>query len=211
MSISIAGMCSCPHGSDPMQSIATATLLAGRGLEGDRYCLGQGTYSALLEAGRQLTLISEGMFQNDLFQHYRKQHHSTHFDIGHLRRNVVVRGLSPAKLRVSSGELHGTTTSCKLLVHRNCVPCPYNERMNVSLPGLQDALWLDMGVSCEILQGGTIPISQETRPRAGRPPRDLLHIFLGNSNGGNDSQQHRKQTRAPPAIAGARSPGSGAD
>ena len=31
----------------------------------------------------------------------------------------------------------------------------FYERLN-QLPGLQEALWLDMGVSCEILRGGTI-------------------------------------------------------
>ena len=43
-----------------MKSVKTATLLAGAGIEGDRYVLKTGTYSAkfLYEPGRNLTLVS---------------------------------------------------------------------------------------------------------------------------------------------------------
>lgn len=180
----IAGIYTCPHGgSVPMRRVETATLIAGRGLKGDRYCHNRGTYSCLPEAGRQLTLISAGVvLEHDYL--FKKQQRGTdnsnnnnNFDIGQLRRNLVIRGLSPAELRAAIGHVvnigddsAGECGSCQLLVHRNCVPCPYNERLN-KLTGLQDALWLDMGVSCEILRGGTIRtgdavtiLKEETRP-----------------------------------------------
>ena len=168
-----------------MQSVECANLIAGRGLEGDRYSLGQGTYSALPEVGRQLTLMSEHVLEHEFFQNSNTTTHAALLlDIGQLRRNVVVRGISPSDLLATVGQVltivapssssvgDGSTplegephdpnddddnsgAGCQLLVHRNCVPCPYNERLN-QLPGLQEALWLDMGVSCEILRGGTI-------------------------------------------------------
>ena len=43
----------------PMRSIESARLIAGKGIEGDRYATGEGTYVAFQEPGRQLTLISK--------------------------------------------------------------------------------------------------------------------------------------------------------
>ena len=45
------------HAAAPMQSIATGTAVAGRGLEGDRYFEQTGTYSNLPGTGREVTLI----------------------------------------------------------------------------------------------------------------------------------------------------------
>ena len=41
----------------PMQRLSTARLLAGVGLEGDRYALGSGTWAEYPDLEKQLTLI----------------------------------------------------------------------------------------------------------------------------------------------------------
>jgi hypothetical protein len=63
--MSIEGIFRSPAASLPMQSLQEGTYLAGQGLEGDRYSIHQGIYSALRiskqtpgdrEPGRQLTM-----------------------------------------------------------------------------------------------------------------------------------------------------------
>src|SRR5699024_9694542 len=50
-----------PAKSQPMQPLEEARLVAGRGIEGDRYLLGTGTYSISPGADRELTLIESEM------------------------------------------------------------------------------------------------------------------------------------------------------
>src|SRR5207249_9883389 len=42
---------------DPMTSVAEVTAVAGKGLDGDRYAEGRGTFSSTPGTGRQVTLI----------------------------------------------------------------------------------------------------------------------------------------------------------
>ena len=54
----VEGLFTCPYSSRDMLSRQVIQLTAGRGVEGDRYQSGLGTYSCFSEPGRQLTLIS---------------------------------------------------------------------------------------------------------------------------------------------------------
>ena len=49
-----------PKSAAPMVTLETAHLIAGRGIKGDRYESGNGTYSAkfLGEKGKNLTVVS---------------------------------------------------------------------------------------------------------------------------------------------------------
>jgi MOSC domain-containing protein YiiM len=47
--------------------------------------------------------------------------------------------------------------TCRVLVHRQSVPCMYNERKNC-IPGMMEAIWNEAGVSCEVLTGGPIGV-----------------------------------------------------
>lgn len=163
MTISIGAIYYTPIASQPMIFLEKATLIKGCGLEGDRYAQRMGSFSFLRasihqpgeqEPGRQLTLISrqgvEAAFQASGIEWNKS--------IGDLRRNVVVEGVTAEELLQWIGSIVQIGDSgVKLLVHRNCVPCMYNERKNQT-PGLMDALWDAGGVSCEILEGGQISI-----------------------------------------------------
>ncbi len=48
----------CPEARAPMQAHPAARLIAGAGIEGDRYLLGTGTYSPFPDI-REVTLIEE--------------------------------------------------------------------------------------------------------------------------------------------------------
>ena len=46
-----------PVKTGPMQHLAEIEVIPGKGLEGDRYCSGTGTFSKSPSAGREVTLI----------------------------------------------------------------------------------------------------------------------------------------------------------
>ena len=137
-----------------MKHLRSATLIAGRGIDGDRYCSGRGTYSVMAEPGRQLTLISAESAEDSLAAAGLK------LCLGNLRRNLVVRGLSASQLLDAVGCEVSLGGRCTVFVHRSCVPCSYNERKN-QCPGLAEALWETAGVSCEILCGGQLSLGDE--------------------------------------------------
>lgn len=129
----------------------TVTLLKDRGIEGDRYCLGQGTYSALKEKGRQLTLLSADGAEAAL----AAGGIALDGPLGCLRRNIVLRGISAEGLLAARGHVVSLGDACAVFVHRNCVPCAYNEAYNRK-HGLMDALWGAGGVNCEVVRGGKL-------------------------------------------------------
>ena len=161
--MSIEGIFRSAKASGPMESLETGTLLAGLGLEGDRYARHEGTYSAIShisklhegqpEPGRQLTMLSADSVEAALQERLPYSIGS----LGDLRRNLVVRGLSAEQLLAAAGHVVRLGDTCRLAVHRHCVPCLYNERKN-EIPGLMNAIWKEAGVSCEVLVGGTIAV-----------------------------------------------------
>ena len=151
-----------PSASMPMQSVPKGTLIAGKGLEGDRYCQQVGTYSVFRisklepgqrEPGRQLTLISADSVEAA----FERNGLNAPDSLGDLRRNIVVRGLSSDDLLGAVGHVIQLGETCRVLVHRHCVPCIYNERKN-GIKGMMEAIWNEAGVSCQVLVGGHITV-----------------------------------------------------
>ena len=108
-----------------MRELPEAELVAGRGIKGDRYFLDQGTYSFIAEAGRQLTMISAEGAQVALAAKGIKVE-----PLGKLRRNVHLLGISCSELLDLRGLLVEIGSECRVFVHRNNVPCAYNEAKN---------------------------------------------------------------------------------
>merc|ERR1712113_88170 len=81
-----------PESAAPMERRTVAKRISGVGIDGDRYALGKGTYSAsfLSEPGRNLTMVSSDAVEEAMAKtnmqpfEYRSQ----------LRRNVVIRGVT---------------------------------------------------------------------------------------------------------------------
>jgi hypothetical protein len=138
-----------PAASYEMEEQAEATLVAGRGIEGDRYFLGNGTYSQL-PAMREITLIEaevlDALARNDpplqdgpivLCPH---EH----------RRNLTVRGvplghLVGRRFRVGAAVLRGARIN---------FPCKYLEQL-LGRP-LYLPLYNRAGLNCAIETGGVI-------------------------------------------------------
>ena len=133
-------------GAAPMSSVANAQVIAGRGLEGDRYYSKLGTYSNQPGSGRDVTLIEieavEGL----------KRDYEIHLDPAQSRRNIVTRGVAlnhlvEQEFRIGNVVLRGT---------RLCEPCSHLEKLTVK--GALRGLIHRGGLRAEIVKGGRIRV-----------------------------------------------------
>src|SRR6476619_1204022 len=76
-----------PAAAAPTTTVAEARAVEGRGLEGDRYFRGTGTFSAVPGTGRHLTLIELEAIRALLDEE------GVELDPGEARRNVVTYGV----------------------------------------------------------------------------------------------------------------------
>jgi MOSC domain-containing protein YiiM len=127
----------------PMQALAEARLVAGLGIEGDRYATQRGTYSAIPDI-REVTLI-----EDETLEALRRDH-QIDLPIEAHRRNLTVRGvplnhLVGRQFRVGAVVLEGGRLN---------FPCKY---LNL-VTGLDvcDLLTHRSGLNCRIVAGGVI-------------------------------------------------------
>ena len=133
-----------PAAEEPMQVVTTARAAAGRGLEGDRYAVGAGTFSPRTGSrpGYELTLIAAEVVE-DLTARDATQ------DFASTRRNVLTRGLDVNALvgrDFSIGHVR-----CRGL--RLAEPCAHLERL--AGPGLLRPLIHRGGLRADILTSGS--------------------------------------------------------
>jgi MOSC domain-containing protein YiiM len=148
----VAHLHRAPGASAPMQPEPRLTLIAGRGIEGDRYLLGTGYYSNKPEEGRQVTL-----FEIETLEALARDEGITFGPHEH-RRNVTVRGV-PLNHLVGRKFMIGTVL---VEATRLSIPCRYLEDLTgkpVFKPLLHRA-----GLNCRILQGGAISLGDPVRP-----------------------------------------------
>jgi MOSC domain-containing protein YiiM len=129
-----------------MQSVPLAHLEAGRGIAGDRYHAGIGTFSrpASTKPDQEVTLVESE--EIDEFNHAT----GLKLDYGALRRNIVtadvrLNDLVGVRFSVGDALLEGI---------RLCEPCTHLARLATDrvLPGLTHRA----GLRARILSGGTI-------------------------------------------------------
>jgi len=134
----------------PMERMAAARLLAGRGLDGDRYALGGGTWAQYPELEKQLTLIDA--------------------DLGSDRRNLVTTGIALPPLVGSWFAVGGAL----LFGMKRCPPCTHLER----LTGIRlvKAMVHRGGINAAVFSGAPIaegavvrPVSEQEAARRGAP------------------------------------------
>jgi len=129
----------------PMKKVEQLYALAGRGIEGDRYFLGTGTYSKSPEPGRQVTLIKSEVLES------LKNKLEINVKPEESRRYILTQG-------IEINDLIGTefyVGTVRLRAHRITQPCLYLEKL-LDQPGLYKELWDKGGISCEILSDGVI-------------------------------------------------------
>jgi MOSC domain-containing protein YiiM len=151
-----------PAASAPMISLAEVRALPGRGLEGDRYTLGTGHYSARPSAGgREVTLIE--MESVEALEHGIVNAAGERLGIkltaAETRRNIATSGvplnhLVDLTFQVGGVRMRGT---------RLCEPCQYLEELTAR-PRLMSGLLHRGGLRAQILTEGLIRVGDVIRP-----------------------------------------------
>ncbi len=141
---SVVALHRCSAAGEPMRATETLSLLAGRGIEGDRYLLGTGYYSGKPEEGRQVTL-----FEVETLEALQRDYDIVLTAAEH-RRNVTVAGVAlnhlvGRRLRIGDAVLEATRLS---------IPCRYIEE--VTGKSIFKALMHRSGLNCKILHSGAI-------------------------------------------------------
>jgi hypothetical protein len=125
--------------------------VAGRGLEGDRYFAGGGTFFEERKTGQDLTLIEAEAIEA------LAQEEGIELGPGESRRNVVTRGIGLNDLlgrRFTVGDV-------ECVGRRLCDPCSHLERM--TQPGVLKGLVNRGGLRADIVRGGRISVGDEVQ------------------------------------------------
>ncbi len=139
-------------GSAPMRELAEARLIAGLGIEGDRYATGKGYYSKAPRPDRQVTLIEIETLEA------LQRDHTIELKPGETRRNLTTRAvplnhLVGKRFRVGAALLYGARLN---------VPCKYLEQ--VTGKPVYEPLIHRSGLNCEVLEGGLIRVGDFIMP-----------------------------------------------
>jgi len=143
-----------PRAFLPMRSFPELQLIAGRGIEGDRYLIGQetGFYSHKPEEGRQVTL-----FEIETLEALRRDHGIELLPEEH-RRNVTVEGVPLNHLVGRRFRLGETVVEATRL----STPCRHIEE--ILGKAVFDPLINRSGLNCKIIAGGILRVGDVVRP-----------------------------------------------
>ena len=148
----------------PMRRVPSARLMPGRGLEGDRYALGGGTWARYPDLEKQLTLIDAA----DVAAVAARV--GVPLTPGDTRRNLVTAGVDLPSLvgrwfAVGDALLFGM---------KRCPPCTHLERLTGAR--LVKAMVHRGGINAAVFAGAVIaegavvrPVSEEEAARRGAP------------------------------------------
>jgi MOSC domain-containing protein YiiM len=148
---SVEAIVTAPEAEANLVRVRAAHARAGRGLEGDRYFKGRGTFSNARGRGRDLTLIEAEVLDELSFPGGRLRPEEG-------RRNVVTRGIDlnglvGRRFRIGDVECFG---------QRLCEPCAHLERLTARAgkPGTLRALIHKGGLRADVLSDGEIRVGQ---------------------------------------------------
>jgi len=139
-----------PTAAAPMVSVSQARAVPGRGLEGDRYFEGVGTYSDPTSPSREVTLIELEAIEAI------EQEEGIVIVPGTARRNIVTSGIAlnhfvDKEFKLGEVTLYGI---------RLCEPCNYLEELTEK-KGIRRALVHRGGLRAEIRTEGTLRVGDE--------------------------------------------------
>ena len=150
--------------AEPMRRVTSVEAVAGRGLAGDRYALGGGTWAQYPDLEKQVTLID----RDDVAAVAAET--SSHLTAGDTRRNVVTTGIALSGL---VGRWF-TVGDVLLFGMKRCPPCTHLERLTGVK--LVKAMVHRGGINAAVFSGGAItegslvrPVSEAEAARRGAP------------------------------------------
>ena len=143
-------------GAEPGQPLRAAPelrVLAGRGIEGDRYCAGADRPPQKHGPDREITLV-----EIEALEALRREY-DVNLAAVETRRNVATRGVPLNHLvgrafRVGGALLRGV---------RLCEPCGHLEKLT-GQPKLREGLKHRGGLRAEVLDGGVIRVGDAAAP-----------------------------------------------
>lgn len=149
-----------PAAGAPVVRVAQAEAVAGRGIAGDRYAAGVGSFSRWPGRGRAVTLIDADALAE------AERAFGVRVSDGEHRRNVVVAGVDVRSLLGGEFQIGGAVFRGA----RVCAPCKYLSRVTGQARAF-DALVGRGGIRAEVVEGGAfaegdalVPLG-EARPR----------------------------------------------
>lgn len=147
-----------PSAGAPMQSVDHAQVNAGFGIEGDRYAIGTGEYSAVEPAKvRHLSLIALSGIEtaND----WLKAGDEPMFDGAETRRNILLKGITAPELNDLVGKQF-QLGNLQLVGTELCAPCERPAQL-LSRPSFMDAFEGRGGIRAEVLNSGTLSVGDK--------------------------------------------------
>jgi MOSC domain-containing protein YiiM len=153
MAGSVEGIFIAAEAEGATRPVGEVEAVAGKGLEGDRYFAGGGTFFEQRKPGQDITLIEAEAIEG------LARENGIELAPGAARRNVVTRG-------IGLNELVGrrfTVGDVECVGQRLCDPCSHLERLTE--PGVLKGLVNRGGLRADVVTGGPIAI--------GDPVRDL--------------------------------------
>lgn len=141
VSIHIAG-----EAEGQMMAVESVRAIVGKGLEGDRYCRGAGTFSKKPKPDREVTLIEQEAIDA------AARDYQVAIKPGDTRRNIVTRNVALNHLverEFSVGEV-------RLRGLMLCEPCKHLAKLTTT--ELSNALVQRGGLRCQILSDGVLRV-----------------------------------------------------
>jgi MOSC domain-containing protein YiiM len=146
----VIGIYTTPTSGSLTQSVPQATLEAGKGLVGDRYYAGVGTFSKkVMPPDAEITLI-----ENEEIERFNSGEHAA-YSPGAFRRNIVTSGirlndLVGRRFRVGSALLEGK---------RLCEPCGHLAKLVSS--SIVERMVHRAGLRAQVLSGATVNVGDD--------------------------------------------------
>lgn len=150
----VVGLYISPEPGQPMQSLQEVEALAGKGLKGDRYAAGKGSFTTKIKGrwqsflrwlrgtNRQVTFIASEAFEG------------TSFEFHESRRNIIVKGvelmwLIGREFRIGAATFRGV---------KYCDPCNRPSKLSGKSQSFKEEFFDRGGLIAEVLTGGTIEV-----------------------------------------------------
>jgi len=132
-----------------LESVAEVRAIPGKGLEGDRYFCGEGSFSKNPGGGRQVTLVASEMLGVLMAEH------GIALKPSETRRNLVTKGVALNDLvgqvfQIGSVRMKGV---------RLAEPCEHLQRL--TQPGVLEGLVHRAGLRADILDEGVLRVGDE--------------------------------------------------
>ena len=147
-----------PTAGAQMQSVSHIRVNAGSGIEGDRYALGSGAYSATEpKKVRHISLIASSGIEtaND----WLKAGDEPTFDGAETRRNIVLEGINANELNDLVGQRF-QLGKLQMLGTELCTPCERPAQL-LSRPSFMEAFEGRGGIRAEVLNSETLNVGDK--------------------------------------------------